>query len=402
MKKAFQIKKRPYKLIGFTFFIFFTTTHCGFSQVNPESKVSFSTSVNPLMTSNLIADYEDYRGLSIQHLINRDISKSFQLSAGVEFETYRFYKTFRETVATEEQDSLGNWVTVYSKSGELRAEITQEKFISIPFMINFNPKSRRISPYFGIGGKLAFRYWDQSRESSFDWLKESIIPYSIRAKYPSTLPGFEWLITAKSGLSYHSTNWSFSSGVILSRNLAKKKHLRRLSYGVNFQLTYHLAPKLLRPKIKEDPKNAVYFQFKGNALFYSFNYERRIGVEGKSSVWVRGGVAFFPFKKKHGIDFRDKESIPFNWSITTGTSDKFFRPHIFPFSLNYVYGDMHQFELGLGYTHCRAGLDAVVPSAGYRLKTKKNYLFKANFTPLFVYEETRLIFLSGISFGKFF
>lgn len=138
-------------------------------------------------------------------------------------------------------------------------------------------------------------------------------------------------------------------------------------------------------------KNDLYFEFLGNGILASVNYERQL--TSKPGVGIRLGVGY--------------------WS-----GDEKFRA-TFPLGLNYLFhlkNNKSFLDAGVGGTWSyAAGLKTIrqeaatgrdygeniwslVPSVGYRRHTKGNFMWRTSFTP--VINKYRLIPMIGLSFGK--
>lgn len=134
-------------------------------------------------------------------------------------------------------------------------------------------------------------------------------------------------------------------------------------------------------------KNVAYLELAGNAIGYSFNYERRLS----NRLWGRIGVGYAP--------------VPF------------VRFAALPLGVSYLFGNKANFlEAGLVTTFAYADVDALFdsedgqefgvilsPTIGYRFQPqKKNLFFKIAFTPLFTPFETKFLPSGGLSLGYSF
>jgi hypothetical protein len=138
-------------------------------------------------------------------------------------------------------------------------------------------------------------------------------------------------------------------------------------------------------------KNDVYFEFLGNGLYASLNYERQL--TSKPGFGLRTGVGYFSGNQE------------FRVSIPIGIN------YLFAFKNNKSFLDA-----GLGGTWSgAAGLKndvatgerdysehiwSIVPSLGYRCHTKGNFMWRTSFTPIL--NKYRVVPHLGISVGKRF
>lgn len=136
------------------------------------------------------------------------------------------------------------------------------------------------------------------------------------------------------------------------------------------------------------PKKAILLELGGNAGYGSLNFEYSFFQKNKIKLASRIGLGTYKI-----IDFEHK----FNPDI------------IVPVNLALLYGQKNKLEFGLGFTFANHPLlildnktrknslagNAVI---GYRIETKKNFIFKFAFTPMF---ENEKIFRPwfGISIG---
>ena len=126
---------------------------------------------------------------------------------------------------------------------------------------------------------------------------------------------------------------------------------------------------------KKGLQNAFYFEYGGNAILYSLNYDRILFKVGdRNFAGARIGFSWMPFNKQ----VLDIEHV-----------------FIVPMTLNYLYGIApHYGELGLGvavrtYTDPGIVKTTLFPciSLGYRARAKgSGTLFRIDFTPVFFKE----------------
>lgn len=138
-------------------------------------------------------------------------------------------------------------------------------------------------------------------------------------------------------------------------------------------------------------KNDAYFEFLGNGIYASLNYERQL--TSKPGVGVRTGVGYFSGNQAFSVSI--------------------------PIGINYLFALKNNrsfLDAGLGGTwSAAAGLKkdvatgerdyskhiwSVVPSVGYRRHTKGNFMWRTSFTPIL--NTYRIIPHLGISVGKRF
>lgn len=142
----------------------------------------------------------------------------------------------------------------------------------------------------------------------------------------------------------------------------------------------------------------MYAELLGKGGYYSINYERRILQKRNHNLNIHLGFAY-PI----GPNFVFKNSVL-----------------VSPFSFYYSFGRVIQAEIGVGINQY-IDLDPkrdypselkkpytiiYSPSVGVRLETKRNFLFRATFCPLFIVNKDKLVqrnlyFISwfGISIG---
>lgn len=157
----------------------------------------------------------------------------------------------------------------------------------------------------------------------------------------------------------------------------KQKMIQPTKLLLSFFMLFFTLFTMAQSELK---KNDIYLELGGNGIFASLNYERQL------SKYPR-----FGFRMGAGIVPLVGVSIPagINYLIKT-TNDN-----------SYI-------ETGFGITCILNNDDKsgkiekvnFIPSIGYRHHTKKNTLFRINFTPIFNNYTT--IPLIGISFGKRF
>ncbi len=137
-------------------------------------------------------------------------------------------------------------------------------------------------------------------------------------------------------------------------------------------------------------KNTVFVEALGNGLFGSINYERQLTKEPGLSL--RAGIGFY---------------TEYNFYLTL------------PFSIQYLI-DLNRnnfIETGIGYTWADAGADDVFNnesvknsdnlnnlflSVGYKKHFGKDWMWKANFTPLITNNKEVTLPWIGVSIGKRF
>ena len=137
-------------------------------------------------------------------------------------------------------------------------------------------------------------------------------------------------------------------------------------------------------------KNTVFVEALGNGLFGSINYERQLTKEPGLSL--RAGIGFY---------------TEYNFYLTL------------PFSIQYLI-DLNRnnfIETGIGYTWADAGADDIFNnesvknsdnlnnlflSVGYKKHFGKDWMWKANFTPLITNNKEVTLPWIGVSIGKRF
>ena len=141
---------------------------------------------------------------------------------------------------------------------------------------------------------------------------------------------------------------------------------------------------------KKNLKNTVFVEALGNGLFGSINYERQLTKEPGLSL--RAGIGFY---------------TEYNFYLTL------------PFSIQYLI-DLNRnnfIETGIGYTWADAGADDIFNnesvknsdnlnnlflSVGYKKHFGKDWMWKANFTPLITNNKEVTLPWIGVSIGKRF
>lgn len=137
-------------------------------------------------------------------------------------------------------------------------------------------------------------------------------------------------------------------------------------------------------------KNTVFVEALGNGLFGSINYERQLTKEPGLSL--RAGIGFY---------------TEYDFYLTL------------PFSIQYLI-DLNRnnfIETGIGYTWADAGADDIFNnesvknsdnlnnlflSVGYKKHFGKDWMWKANFTPLITNNKEVTLPWIGVSIGKRF
>lgn len=137
-------------------------------------------------------------------------------------------------------------------------------------------------------------------------------------------------------------------------------------------------------------KNTVFVEALGNGLFGSINYERQLTKEPGLSL--RAGIGFY---------------TEYDFYLTL------------PFSIQYLI-DLNRnnfIETGIGYTRADAGADDIFNnesvknsdnlnnlflSVGYKKHFGKDWMWKANFTPLITNNKEVTLPWIGVSIGKRF
>ena len=141
---------------------------------------------------------------------------------------------------------------------------------------------------------------------------------------------------------------------------------------------------------KKNLKNTVFVEALGNGLFGSINYERQLTKEPGLSL--RAGIGFY---------------TEYDFYLTL------------PFSIQYFI-DLNRnnfIETGIGYTWADAGADDIFNnesvknsdnlnnlflSVGYKKHFGKDWMWKANFTPLITNNKEVTLPWIGVSIGKRF
>lgn len=111
---------------------------------------------------------------------------------------------------------------------------------------------------------------------------------------------------------------------------------------------------------KVSSKNAVYFELLGSSFYlYNIGYDRIIYSKRKNRL------AF-----ALGLQIQDPINLDANNSISP--------------QLNYLYGNIHSLEVGVGYTYYAKQVtpNGIIFRFGYRYQKKKKLFFKAAITPI--------------------
>ncbi len=142
--------------------------------------------------------------------------------------------------------------------------------------------------------------------------------------------------------------------------------------------------------VDKNLRNTVFIEALGNGLFGSINYERQLTKEPGLSL--RAGIGFY---------------TEYEFYLTL------------PFSIQYLI-DLKRnnfIEFGVGYTWADAGADDffnnetstntnnlnnLFLSVGYKKHFGKNWMWKANFTPLITNNQEATLPWFGVSIGKRF
>jgi len=127
-------------------------------------------------------------------------------------------------------------------------------------------------------------------------------------------------------------------------------------------------------------QNDIYLEVGGNGIVASLNYERQLSKQ--PGLGFRTGVGIVPMV---GV------SVPagINYLIKTKNENSFIET---AFGVTYLISDEKKSD--------KIEQINFVPSVGYRRHTKKNNLFRVNFTPIF---NNSFVFpVVGLSFGKRF
>jgi hypothetical protein len=123
--------------------------------------------------------------------------------------------------------------------------------------------------------------------------------------------------------------------------------------------------------MKSIRKNSIYFEFGGNAAFYSVNYDRIIPLNNNRALVIRVG----------GNELHNDrtDTLSFNF---LGTAGILCGRHV------------HFFETSLGYTHFSRDPDRlIVLTAGYRIQGRRGLVIRV--TPMYIYNTEK-----GNTFGN--
>ena len=113
-------------------------------------------------------------------------------------------------------------------------------------------------------------------------------------------------------------------------------------------------------------RNTAYFEFLGNGVIFSFNYERLFPLKEKLAMFGRVGVGEY-----HGEDL---DGLNFNLVVAPGI----------------LYGERkHFFETSLVYTYMTAYPDNLIAlTLGYRYQGTKGFVFRL--TPMYIYNTEKI------------
>ena len=138
-------------------------------------------------------------------------------------------------------------------------------------------------------------------------------------------------------------------------------------------------------------KNDMYFEFLGNGIGASVNYERQLG--NKPGLGLRLGVGYFSGDEQ----FRLSIPIGVNYLFAIGKNNSF---------LDAGVGGTWSGAAGLNTKEPAGARDyservwSFIPSVGYRRHTKSNLMWRTSFTP--VINKYRVMPWLGVSIGKRF
>jgi hypothetical protein len=123
--------------------------------------------------------------------------------------------------------------------------------------------------------------------------------------------------------------------------------------------------------LQEIRKNSFYFEFLGNGVVYSLNYERIFPVKRKLALFARvGGNEYHP---------DESDELSFNFLAEAGIL---------------VGGIKSFFETGLGYTHFTGSPDRLaILTTGYRYQGLRGLVIRV--TPMYIYNSEK-----GDTFGN--
>jgi len=150
---------------------------------------------------------------------------------------------------------------------------------------------------------------------------------------------------------------------------------------------------------------AVYGELFGASQGIGFSYDARIKKGAPDGFGLRAGLAFGYAASSNFVAIKILDDKVETW-------DQMFR-FAAPLEINYLIGKKaSKFEMGLGTVVCadRYTSDTgakpettygLIPylSLGYRLVTKKGFLFRAGALPIFDFDDRRLGFYPYLSFG---
>lgn len=142
-------------------------------------------------------------------------------------------------------------------------------------------------------------------------------------------------------------------------------------------------------------KNDVYFEFLGNGIGASLNYERQLQV--KPGLGIRLGMGYFSGDEQ----FRVSIPLGVNYLVRLGSDNSFLDAGIgVTWSGAAGLKTPKQEAAAGGVRDYNERIWSVVPSIGYRRHTKGNFMWRISITPI-LNKYTTMPWL-GISVGKRF
>lgn len=141
-------------------------------------------------------------------------------------------------------------------------------------------------------------------------------------------------------------------------------------------------------------KNDVYGEFMGNGIFASLNYERQL--TNKPGLGVRAGLGYFSGDEK----FRLSVPLGINYLFALVTNKSFLDAGIGATWSGSAGLMTPKQEAAVGGRDYSEHIWSLVPNIGFRRHTRNDFMWRANFTPIF--NKYRTMPWIGISFGKRF
>jgi hypothetical protein len=180
-----------------------------------------------------------------------------------------------------------------------------------------------------------------------------------------------------------------------------RKFVTILFFSILFELsigqTIDTTSKVHNKSIQECfPKNSVFVEFLGNSMFYSLNYERIFFPKYRLNLSLRSGFCYIPEKKFGTIGF----PILTN-GILKITRNIFFELGVGVLILAYDTYNTDVAPSSPDYIAKGAEIE-LTGAAGLRFKSNKGFLFRIDYTPIFMTYHKDYVSWGGISLGYCF